>query len=358
MCIGLDHITIDGKKTIHIRYILLSVIILLMSVFLMGCSLINTEKESIPNVRPYGVMINNRLYNDAWTTIEVPEDFKADGIIELFSDGFTPLINNQANNSSYIGCEYGFIDGKLYLLYKGKLQLFVESNYQPPLDEILDPQALNFNIADAEKNIEGPILCDFSSDEWKKYAYMRAENQLQNWYIETEAGDLGTEGKAFLYLTRKFEELFSNMLYCCGIGPTVLWGQKELSDYRFSFDFKLGAEDTISFAAFFQDMKTRRLINGKACFLTTWITFDEKGGLCRYCSHSMDTLVSMDDERMEDYYRCDDWNHIELYLEGTDLHMTLNGYELGTVFSFTDTPHGSAGIGSNGGSKFRNISIN
>lgn len=89
----------------------------------------------------------------------------------------------------------------------------------------------------------------------------------------------------------------------------MLWGQKELTDYRFSFDFKLEAGDMISFAAFIQEMKTRFLIEGKAAFLSTWITFDEEGGLCKCCSKS------------------------------------------------TDTPHGSAGIGSNGGSRFRNITI-
>ncbi|MCQ2496658.1 MAG: hypothetical protein MJ131_08725 [Lachnospiraceae bacterium] len=360
---GSDCIIMYGKKTIHIRYILVLVIIILMSVFLTGCRLFNTEKELVTNALPNEIMINNCLYKLEGTVIEIAECFKADGVIQLSSGVEGPLENNQTNYSDYIGCEYGFIDGKLYLLYKGKLHLLAESYFQPHLDEILDPQALRFTIADAERNIKLPFLCDFSSDEWMEYAYVRAENQFQNWYAEKEADESGTEN---LYLTRKLDEALENM-HRSGMGPTVLWGQGDLTDYSFGFDFKIEAEDTISFAAFFQNMKTSCMTEGKAAILDTWLTFDEKDGVRKYCSDSCETIISMEDERLGEYYRYAEWNHIELYLKGLDLHMTLNGYELGTVFSFTDTgtvfsfintPHGSAGIGSNGGSKFRNISIN
>ena len=70
-------------------------------------------------------------YDDDITARKV--DFVVEGKIESVTKEFNthPRKDNQTNCEELVGCEYGHMDGKLYILYKRQLVEYVESEYQP-----------------------------------------------------------------------------------------------------------------------------------------------------------------------------------------------------------------------------------
>lgn len=70
-------------------------------------------------------------YDDDITTKKI--DFVAEGKIETVTKQFNthPRKDNQTNCEDLVGCVYGHMDGKLYILYQRWLIEYVESEYQP-----------------------------------------------------------------------------------------------------------------------------------------------------------------------------------------------------------------------------------
>lgn len=96
--------------------------------------------EQIANLLPWLVRIDgvnyrqdsaSGYYDDDITARKV--DFVVEGKIESVTKEFNthPRKDNQTNCEELVGCEYGHMDGKLYILYKRQLVEYVESEYQP-----------------------------------------------------------------------------------------------------------------------------------------------------------------------------------------------------------------------------------
>ena len=88
---------------------------------------------TIPNVKPFSVMIDGVLYCTWGQKAEVPEHISPSGKIESCSctPAQSPVIDNTSNFDECVGQEYAFVNGRLVLYFNGQWNICERSAYQP-----------------------------------------------------------------------------------------------------------------------------------------------------------------------------------------------------------------------------------
>ncbi|MCQ2496653.1 MAG: M56 family metallopeptidase [Lachnospiraceae bacterium] len=228
----------------------------------------------------------------------------------------------------------------------------VRANYKSEANTVEKAKStITFPLDKPEKEIADSLVIDFSSDDWSDYFYTWQRQADKKWYL---ADDESASGKSYLLVKDKEDMTYSEL------DPAMIYiGQPEMANYSFSFDLLLDRDDFVQFCPFSSDMETEWKYGDEIRTQYCWFTIGNGQYLC--FETSFDQGSYRIDSKIPDLYRTafkeNDWNHIEMFLEGRKLHMSLNGYDLGVVFTFDKEPHGSATIRSFGGSRFRNIAI-
>jgi len=211
---------------------------------------------------------------------------------------------------------------------------------------------ISFPIDKPNKEIVDPVVFDFSSADWVDYFYIRKNMDGRIWFI-SDKWEFDSDKPSYV-LVKEEEDPIDLM-----VPPWIYIGQPDMTDYRFSFDLLLGENDFVRFSPFYSDMMTDFKYGDEIREQYSWFVVGTDYGL--WLETSLDQGSYRIDEKIPDIYwqafKKNEWNHIELYLEEMNLHMSLNGYDLGVVFTFEKKPQGSVAIGSLGGSCFKNIAI-
>lgn len=223
---------------------------------------------------------------------------------------------------------------------------------------------IEFAASFPEENPDLPYTVDFESSGWAVFAHRLFQHSFRKFYFEEigeptfdSAGNPVDEKKVVLKQKRlgEFEPIPPG-----ANGPSIYFGNSEMRDYSFSFDFLLN-DDVLQFEIYSQSLITDWWYHENAPEPETqpfwWLLSGTEGLECStafgkgsfyYETADGDVLLKGIDTSV--------WNHIELTPIGSSLHLLFNGEDLGEIYEFEGERIGSAAFsGAGGGCMFKNI---
>lgn len=208
------------------------------------------------------------------------------------------------------------------------------------------------------QNLDLPFNVDFSKDEWTDYVYSPERYSYENWY--TESISEKTADYANVPVDEKtivLQKDYTEQTPAGANGPSLYFGNPELKNYSFSFDFFDQKDDGLVFSIYTESLGTDWQGDEKQPFWFTLgsnghgLSFDTAFGKGSFFYKSEDGKVLLSD------YDTTVWNTVELKMYDNDLHFIFNGEDYGTIYTFDGTQCGSAAIGCRGGTIFKNIQL-
>lgn len=232
-----------------------------------------------------------------------------------------------------------------------------------PIETEEEHDYIEFAVRLPEENPDLPYTVDFESDSWTDFFSANYQNTFK-WYVEEigeptfdSAGNPVDEKTVVLKQKRlgEFEPIPPG-----ANGPMLYFGNTEMRDYSFSFDF-LSNGTYLKFESYSQSLITDWWYHEDAPEPETqpfwWLLSGAEGLECRtvfgkgsfYCETADgDVLLKGIDTSV--------WNNIELRPVENSLHLLFNGEDLGEVYEFEGERVGYAAFsGARGGCMFKNI---
>lgn len=232
-----------------------------------------------------------------------------------------------------------------------------------PIETEEEHDYIEFAVRLPEENPDLPYTVDFESDSWTDFFSANYQNTFK-WYVEEigeptfdSAGNPVDEKIVVLKQKRlgEFEPIPPG-----ANGPMLYFGNTEMRDYSFSFDF-LSNGTYLKFESYSQSLITDWWYHEDAPEPETqpfwWLLSGAEGLECRtvfgkgsfyYETADGDVLLKGIDTSV--------WNNIELRPVENSLHLLFNGEDLGEVYEFEGERVGYAAFsGARGGCMFKNI---
>lgn len=224
---------------------------------------------------------------------------------------------------------------------------------------------IEFAVRFSEENPDLPYTVDFESGGWTDFFSTNYQNTFK-WYVEEigeptfdSAGNPVNEKTVVLKQKAlgEFEPIPPG-----ANGPMLYFGNTEMRDYSFSFDF-LSKGTYLKFESYSQSLLAdwRPEENNPETRTQPfwWLLSGAEGLECRtvfgkgsfyYETADGDVLLKGIDTSV--------WNNIELRPVGNSLHLLFNGEDLGEIYDFEGERVGYAAFsGARGGCMFKNIRL-
>lgn len=232
-----------------------------------------------------------------------------------------------------------------------------------PIETEEEHDYIEFATGFPKENPDLPYTVDFESDSWTDFFSANYQNTFK-WYVEEigeptfDSAGNPVDEKTVVLKQKRLGEL--EPIPPGANGPMLYFGNTEMRDYSFSFDF-LSNGTYLKFESYSQSLITDWWYHEDAPEPETqpfwWLLSGAEGLECRtvfgkgsfyYETADGDVLLKGIDTSV--------WNNIELRPVENSLHLLFNGEDLGEVYEFEGERVGYAAFsGARGGCMFKNI---
>jgi hypothetical protein len=227
----------------------------------------------------------------------------------------------------------------------------------PTDDEVSDYIIFPDKFSNIEVKLELPYIEDFEYFERECINNFQDFSPFYKWQTVSENG--GKVLKCVDY--DENEELWGHRL-------CFMIGDKSWRNYKFSFDFKCEDGSFVTFSSFADtnaDNNTPDFFESN----NPWFLLIDSNGVLQYRtvfthnSHYIGDISEVLDEAgnkmskpIEGFIK-GEWNSVELFPVGLELHMTVNGKSIGKVAELNGNETGRVSIGGGVGCMFDNLKI-